>query len=242
MLNNTWYIYSLSSPVFFSLCSPLCLWHSPHSPLFLSCLPAPTSIPLSLFLCAHITVVVTSHCVFLSLHDCSYPPPNTLLLPKAQPCPVTTLTSSLDTVLALTLSFHTVLLLPLDMGASNVNLDGHINGQTSTEYTHTPCLHKCQLYWLCCLPSWKTVSVIWPNDRVLEVARGRSPVAFHCSLPICPVTDSQWLMLLVLLDQPEGPALPSGRAPRSQAPLKRLWSWNNCVGLKTGILVGGMVW
>lgn len=170
MLNNTWYIYSLSSPVFFSLCSPLCLWHSPHSPLFLSCLPAPTSIPLSLFLCAHITVVVTSHCVFLSLHDCSYPPPNTLLLPKAQPCPVTTLTSSLDTVLALTLSFHTVLLLPLDMGASNVNLDGHINGQTSTEYTHTPCLHKCQLYWLCCLPSWKTVSVIWPNDRVLEVA------------------------------------------------------------------------
>lgn len=87
MLNNTWYIYSLSSPVFFSLCSPLCLWHSPHSPLFLSCLPAPTRLPLSLFLCAHITVVVTSHCVFLSLHDCSYPPPNTLLLPKAQPCP-----------------------------------------------------------------------------------------------------------------------------------------------------------
>lgn len=100
-------IFSPSSILsFFSLSSPLCLCHSSHSPLFLSSRPAPTSLSLSLFLCAHISVFPTRLPLCFSFSPCLV-----LILPPHSSSPgvllgsvaVTKPTSSLDAVLAMSL-------------------------------------------------------------------------------------------------------------------------------------------
>lgn len=99
------------------LSSPICLWHSSHSPLLLSSSPAPTSLPLSPFLCAHISVFPTRLPLCFSFPPCLFlSSPTIFSFPKIYhvlgSLAVTTLTSSLDTVLALSLiclfllSFH----------------------------------------------------------------------------------------------------------------------------------------
>ena len=144
-------IFSPSSLLsFFSLSSPLCLRHSSHSPLFLSSRPAPTSLSLSLFLCAHISVFPTRLPLCFSFSPCLV-----LILPPHSSSPgvllgsvaVTKPTSSLDAVLALSLirpfllslraqSFPSLChLLLLDTGASNVNLNGHKTCQTHRTHT-----------------------------------------------------------------------------------------------------------
>lgn len=57
-----------------------------------------------------------------------------------------------------------------------------------------------------------------PTD---EVARCLPPVASRCSLPVCPVTNPQCLMLPVLLDRPEGSAPPYGSTPKTVRRLSR---------------------
>lgn len=66
------------------------------------------------------------------------------------------------------------------------------------------------------------------------------PVASQCSLPVCPVTNPQCLMLPVLLDRPEGSAPPYGSTPKTVRRLSR-GSDHEVIVLdpKTWILPGG---
>lgn len=157
---SRWCIWCVSpfSPVFFPLSSPLCLWHSSHSPLFLSSSPAPTRLSLSLFLCAHISVFPTRLPLCFSFSPCLVLSSPTLSSFLKLCCVLgavaaTTPTSSLDDVVVLSLiclcllSSHTRTspslchFLHLEKAAANVNSDGHKDCRTPTKYTHTSCLH-----------------------------------------------------------------------------------------------------
>lgn len=66
------------------------------------------------------------------------------------------------------------------------------------------------------------------------------PVASQCSLPVCPVTNPQCLMLPVLLDRPEGSAPPYGSTPERVRRLSRGSDHEVIVlDLKAWILPGG---
>lgn len=136
------------------LSSPLCFWHSSHSPLFLSSSPAPTSLSLSLYLCAHISLFSPSVFFFLFIFVVILP--HALLLPEALPRPGPCCCNNSDKLFGHTFRFvfhppispfflllHSQFLpslchLPhLDKGTSNVNLDRHKGRRTPTEYTHT---------------------------------------------------------------------------------------------------------